>query len=969
MSFPASPIPIDQLLAQREWVRRVARAMVRDENDADDLEQGMWLSALQHPPRSERSLRGWLFTALRRDWANARHSEDCRSRREETTARSEAIPSAEELIAKADAHKRVVDAVMALEEPYRSTILYRFFEDLPPSVIAERQGIPVETVRTRVRRALAQLRERFDAESGGDRSAWTLGLVPLMHGRDLAARFGTSTAAKVAGGVAMKAKTTKLTLAALLLLLGGVGGWMIADGAAARVRSTPEVATASGRGAVSADASAVASDEDVAATPTVERPSSPATAARTTGAVPNPPEKAGGAKLSAAPAVAVATATPPAPPVIGPDFPDGPPGPGEVVGRVSLEPGRKPVGGALVSLDGVRGERSVVTGRNGVYRIAVGGGEATLRASLDGHAPREIRVKVPATGSGVGGADFVFGDGGTIEGQVAGRDGAVADAEISINAGRGGFAQATTRTDGDGRYRIEDVPAGGLAWVGLRVGGVLRTRYANVVARTVTRLDFDLGKHVPQASLAGLVTDRGFPLMGIVVRVEPAAPRWTMLDAVVADCTTKDTGAYSIEGLPAGQFTVAIERYVDGRGQTSVVKTLTLSPGDNRLDITLGEGDFAGEVSGRVVSKVDGSPVDRTVRVYALEERAPGAWVARSPSAFATGSSVQNGAYRFRGLPPGRYRLDVGPDAAVDFDLAYGETKKVDVQVGPPKPREKAPDVATLSGRLTDAAGTPVARGMIDVFAADTDCRSRGFTDNSGRYSVDSSGPGPLLPGACRVFYTGIDSDCEAGETTIVAGPNALDLRLAAGEATGRVYARADGRGLGQLDVTLTANAVLPDGSLRTVGVARAQPDGTFRFVGLRDGTLRLVAWPRVDGLRPVTADVEIVAGHRVSGVELPLDAAQTGTAVVVVHDDAGGDVRWIVLESLADGRPVPGSRAKLYSVTSTFAVPVTAGPWTLALWTEDGRLAATANGEVAAGAAVRADVVLRPRKSEGERR
>jgi hypothetical protein len=212
----------------------------------------------------------------------------------------------------------------------------------------------------------------------------------------------------------------------------------------------------------------------------------------------------------------------------------------------------------------------------------------------------------------------------------------------------------------------------------------------------------------------------------------------------------------------------------------------------------------------------------------------------------------------------------------------------------------------------------------------------------------------------------GLDSDCEAAETTIVAGPNALDLRLGAGEATGRVYTRADGRGLGQLEVTLTASAVLPDGSVRTVGIARSQPDGTFRFIGLRDGTLRIVAWPRIDGLRPRSTDIEVVAGRGVSGMELALDNAQTSTVAVVVHDDVGGELRWIVVESLADGRPVPGSRTRLYSVTSTFAVPVAPGPWALAVWTEDGRLAATASGEVAAGAAVRADVVLRPRKSDG---
>src|SRR5512143_1872869 len=124
MRLAAAQVQLDALLAHREWVRGVARAMVRDENDADDLEQGLWLEALQRPPRSGRSIRGWLYTALRRDRTDARRAERSRECREQALARDEAVPSGEDLVAEADAHKRVVVAVMDLAEPYRSTILF-----------------------------------------------------------------------------------------------------------------------------------------------------------------------------------------------------------------------------------------------------------------------------------------------------------------------------------------------------------------------------------------------------------------------------------------------------------------------------------------------------------------------------------------------------------------------------------------------------------------------------------------------------------------------------------------------------------------------------------------------------------------------------------------------------------------------------------------------------------------------------
>ena len=166
MDSPAPSVPLEQLLAHRAWVRRVALSLARDGHEADDLEQGMWVEALERPPRSGRSLRGWLARTLRNDLLDGRRAEESRRRREEGRARGEAVPAAEEMVARAEAHRRVVEAVMALPEPYRSTVLWRFFEDVNPAVLARRLGIPVETVRTRLKRALSMLRERLGGGEG-----------------------------------------------------------------------------------------------------------------------------------------------------------------------------------------------------------------------------------------------------------------------------------------------------------------------------------------------------------------------------------------------------------------------------------------------------------------------------------------------------------------------------------------------------------------------------------------------------------------------------------------------------------------------------------------------------------------------------------------------------------------------------------------------------------------------------------
>jgi RNA polymerase sigma factor (sigma-70 family) len=78
-----------------------------------------------------------------------------RVRREETVARPEGVPSDADVLERERLRRGVVDAVLALPEPYRATLLLRYFEDLPPREIARRTGVPVETVRTRTRRAIS----------------------------------------------------------------------------------------------------------------------------------------------------------------------------------------------------------------------------------------------------------------------------------------------------------------------------------------------------------------------------------------------------------------------------------------------------------------------------------------------------------------------------------------------------------------------------------------------------------------------------------------------------------------------------------------------------------------------------------------------------------------------------------------------------------------------------------------------
>ncbi len=221
MNDRAPAIRIEDLLAERAWVRRMARALVHDDASALDLEQEAWYRILRRPPAGPLpSVRGWLARVLRNTRIDLLRAEGRRRRREERAARSERLPSTAEVVARADLLCTVVNELMALEEPYRTTLLLRYVEELGPAAIAVRLGLPVETVRTRLRRGLATLRARLDGKHGGDRRAWALLLIPFRP-RPAPAAAGGAAVAGLGGALLMGAKVKAAIAAAVLLASTG----------------------------------------------------------------------------------------------------------------------------------------------------------------------------------------------------------------------------------------------------------------------------------------------------------------------------------------------------------------------------------------------------------------------------------------------------------------------------------------------------------------------------------------------------------------------------------------------------------------------------------------------------------------------------------------------------------------------------------------------------------------------------
>ncbi|MEM1453210.1 MAG: sigma factor-like helix-turn-helix DNA-binding protein, partial [Planctomycetota bacterium] len=111
-----------------------------------------------------------------------------------------------------------------LDEPYRTVVLLRFFEELPPRAIAKRTGRPVETVRKQTQRGLERLREALQARYG-DRGAWAVALLPLAGPGVV--RAGAGAAAIAGGGGSLGWMAFALRAAAVAAVLA-VAGFLVA---------------------------------------------------------------------------------------------------------------------------------------------------------------------------------------------------------------------------------------------------------------------------------------------------------------------------------------------------------------------------------------------------------------------------------------------------------------------------------------------------------------------------------------------------------------------------------------------------------------------------------------------------------------------------------------------------------------------------------------------------------------------
>ncbi len=225
MQTPSYPNDPKAFLEHSAYLRRLARGLLGDPGAAEDLVQEAWLASLKAQPREGVPLRAWLAGWVRQRSMQKRREERRRTWREAAAARPDRQSPESETTERLEVLQFVLRTVESLDEPYRTAIRLRFLDDLPAREVAARLGLPVNTVRTRLRRGLAQVRAKLDTDCPGGRSALLSALVPLAGPLSAATKAAATT---VVGATVMQSKFALAALAVAIVACSLLG-WRLTN--------------------------------------------------------------------------------------------------------------------------------------------------------------------------------------------------------------------------------------------------------------------------------------------------------------------------------------------------------------------------------------------------------------------------------------------------------------------------------------------------------------------------------------------------------------------------------------------------------------------------------------------------------------------------------------------------------------------------------------------------------------------
>ncbi|MBA3391276.1 MAG: sigma-70 family RNA polymerase sigma factor [Deltaproteobacteria bacterium] len=879
----------EALLAEAGWLKRLAVTLAGDGDDADDLVQESWITAWRRNPDVSQPLRPWLAKVLRDHSRMRRRADSRRMQREAAVPEMNETVAPDDLLDQVRLHRLLVDLVLELDEPYRSTVLARFVEGQTSAAIAKRLDVPESTVRWRLREALARLRTRLD-DVNGDRKNWSPAVLAF-------ARKGVT--------VADATKKVMLLIALIALLLGGVVLLVMNPGSG---DPSSTGVTTSGSGAARVHVGVAKWKLGAfAELRTDQRP--PGWFAQE-GVKPR--RISGTVRVDGAPASGALVRLEDEASRVGLvsqrqtrtaadgrfDFGVQPatrydvgaylPGRVATIRRVDLRDPRLDSEHVVVVLEpcvvGLYGK--VVDASGGPIAQAqllaqgVIGTESDANGSFDiclnaqGHAPDDRRLVVRASGYGtveiiaplVGRVrhHFMLSPEATISGRVLNAKGEpVAMANVRVNwdeaAPRPGTEQPAVVhavSDANGRFELSALAPGRLRIQALARGAASTPTIVDVRAGASKEIQLTVSE---RGVLRGRVLSGGRPVAGVAVFDRAELPTYqarSQITSRINEAVSQEDGTFVLDGLSIGTLSLGTSPY-----RLRSPASIRISPGEQSVDLDVEQlGSIVGTVrrKGKAIpNTLVGTSGTKWTNRRTTESDETGRFVFDDLAAdeyLLFGHSPAAGA--FVNLDK-RIRVEPGTRTEMDVELRYG---------------------ASISGSVVDTKGSPVAGAFVNFDWREADDLSNCTTDAAGRFRCTAMTGG----GAYRVRVAA--SEASAKPYDFVGTPpepiflrdgdaHVDDLRLSVDartlRVTGTVVDRAD-QPIADARVFVNAPEIWA-----SVPTSVTNLRGEFELRDLSPGSYGLLVIGE-DGSRTL---VEGVAAGT-TGVRLVLDAAKCDDSI-----------------------------------------------------------------------------------------
>jgi RNA polymerase sigma factor (sigma-70 family) len=936
---PPTDAQLGQLLAEAEWIRRLARALVGDEGE--DLAQEAWVSILRQPPDATRPPRPWLRRVVANLRAARVRARARRLRRE--AACVEDVPRAadpETLAARVQLQIRLANLVVNLPEPFRATVIARYYEGRSASEIAAVTGVPAGTVRWRVQRALRLLRRQLDQEDGA--RSWRRSLLALGSPDG---GTGRGLPHLLIGGVAVKKGSVVAAFILVVAALSSLGIWQLW-----RARPTALLSRgAAGQRTAWRSGPGGAGPQLGAGPGTAALPSwftqQGAASRRVAGRVVHGGQGVAGATVSLTSVLTEAGYVPEASVLTGADgrfdFGLQPPARFAVTATASgltpafqeivvADPRARPATDALIlelqqcdhTLSGVVRDASGGTIPGALVRRSLQGGAfgPGVAADAAGHyelCTREGTARLVVAAAGYGALavytrvrgratrDFVLVPEAHVFGRVVrSPDGApVPHAHVFLHpAERPGQREISrwTLSDRDGRFHLDQVPAGKHR-LSAHGDGAAETKWVDVqvvpgeLASGIT-ITLD-----PGVDVSGTVVAAGEPVVGARVRLlgrDASAPARGVI--------TQEDGRFVVQGVAQGELVVDVEGH---RVVSPTVVSIATGPATVAVEVAA-----LGGIRGRVTRK--GEPVE------GAEVSASGG---RRSSHQTT--SAADGRFQLMGLDAATYEVSatsasLGVFVATPAKVAHAEGALEEVEL--------ELDVgATISGQVLDASGGVLAGVHVRWLREDRDDDGEGMTDGEGRFIVRLlAGKGRYRAEVRRSWSAAVTLTSASAFPAVIVPDgqsHVTDVVLRIDAASSAISGRTVmGGTVPAVDIKLVAVPV----AMQTVELfaqcvdfptAYSAVDGSFVLDGLSAGQYHVQASSPSGAT--VTARA-VPAGRRGLVIELPATGALQGalsgfTAQPLVFARLDGSMRRLLAEVRGDAYHLRGLSPGSYVVVA----------------------------------------------------